>query len=109
MELDTEMAWNRLFLGFASRLKSIFTLPKRKMSRAEAADIIDRFVHHKEENEWEWDDFCIGDRYADPVIQRIVDECMEIDDKYPAKGAYCNVDGMARLLELRDELLANPE
>jgi uncharacterized protein YutD len=83
---------------------------KRKMTRAEAADVIDRFVHDDNIGKWEWDDFTCSGVYKDELINLVVQECIEIYDKYPAEGCgYCSEQGTARLLKLRDELQKDPE
>jgi hypothetical protein len=81
------------------------------MTRAEAADIIDRFARDDPKmGAWDWDDFTCPGVYQDDLITRVVEECNEIYNKYPANGrGYCNEQGTARLLELRDELLASGE
>jgi hypothetical protein len=101
------MDWKKFLTGLF--LKIAQTVPKRKMSRSEAADVIDRFVHNKKMGDWEWDDFCCSNVYADPFLQRVVDECIDIHEKFPAIGDYCSAEGYARLLELKGDLLANPE
>jgi hypothetical protein len=83
--------------------------PVGRTTRQEAAEIIDSFVNGKDNHGYGFDWFCGTTYFSDPLIQRVARECCDIHLTYPAKGAYCDDRGFARLRQLRDMLLSAKE
>jgi len=75
-----------------------------RLSRVEAAEIIERFISGKGDD-YEWDDFT-SVPYDDPLLDKIVRECIEIHERFPPDSGrqYCNDRGSQRLAELADQL-----
>ena len=74
------------------------------MSRAEAADTIERFVDgitHK----WEWDDFC-SIPIVDPHLDMIRLRCARLPQECPPieKGHYCSEAGLEVMRQIVREL-----
>jgi hypothetical protein len=75
-----------------------------KLTKAQIADIIDRFLT-KSDEPWDWDDF-ISVRQHDPDIEGIRRFCAEIREKFPPdrRGEYTGEKGRRLLRELATKL-----
>lgn len=76
----------------------------RAITRKDAAEAIENFVNDTVEPH-DWDDFTSG-RISDPEVDRIRQECIAVQTRFPARtpGEYCNEEGSRYLLELARQL-----
>ena len=79
-------------------------MKKTGMSRAEAADTIERFVDGIC-RKWEWDDFC-SFPIIDPHLESIRLRCCTLPREFPPreKGHYCSQAGIDVLRQIVTEL-----
>jgi hypothetical protein len=67
-----------------------------KLSRSDAANIIDRFLAGQGDA-YEWDDFTSVRHYHDAEVRDAARRCCEVRDLYPPPAgtrAYCNAEGV---------------
>jgi hypothetical protein len=80
-----------------------------RITRLEAAQVIELFVAGTSSDPWDWDDFT-SVRYKDPVVEEARRECLEVFDRFPGpEGHYCNDEGMKYLLSIAQRLRAYRE
>ena len=79
------------------------------MSRAEMADMIERFVDGTC-HQWEWDDFCAVE-IVEPQLEILRMRCAGLSQEFPAtqKGHYCSEAGMDVLRHMMKELRQSGE
>jgi hypothetical protein len=65
-----------------------------KLTRAEAADVIESFVEGKG-GSWDWDDF-ISVRQSDKELEQIRAHCASLPNEFPPQqsGHYCGPQGI---------------
>lgn len=90
-------------MGILSYILSKIRFSVQPMSKADVAELIDKFLAGDPSlRAWEWDDF-ISIRNGNPEIEKIRLEVLCIEQKHPGKlGEWCSTEGIIQL-----QLIAN--